>query len=75
MLRAVWKRIKNMTKNRRRVTKGKGQTQEGKGNTRVCVCQVASVVSDSVTLWTVPCQVPLSTGFSRQESRVRIRIK
>ena len=56
-----------MTKNRRRVTKGKGQTQEGKGNTRVCVCQVASVVSDSVTLWTVPCQVPLSTGFSRQE--------
>ena len=50
MLRAVWKRIKNMTKNRRRVTKGKGQTQEGKGNTRVCVCQVASVVSDSVTL-------------------------
>ena len=26
-----------------------------------------SVVSDSVTPWTVACQVPLSVGFSRQE--------
>ena len=30
----------------------------------VCAC---SVVSDSVTLWTVACQAPLSTGFSREE--------
>ena len=28
---------------------------------------VASVVSDSVTLWTVACQAPLTMGFSRQE--------
>ena len=27
-----------------------------------------SVVSDSVTPWTVACQAPLSMGFSRQES-------
>ena len=33
----------------------------------VCVCQVASVVSDFVTLWTVVHQAPLSMGFSRQE--------
>ena len=43
----------------------------------VCVCarvcvhvharSVASVVSDSVTLWTVACQAPLFMGFSRQE--------
>ena len=35
----------------------------------MCACSVASVMSDSlcVTLWTVPRQVPLSTGFSRQE--------
>ena len=35
----------------------------------MCSCSVASVMSDSlcVTLWTVPRQVPLSTGFSRQE--------
>ena len=26
-----------------------------------------SVTSDSVTLWTVACQAPLSMGFSRQE--------
>ena len=26
-----------------------------------------SVVSDSATLWTVACHVPLSMGFSRQE--------
>ena len=31
------------------------------------VCQVASVVSDSVTPWTVALQAPLSMGFSRQE--------
>ena len=28
-----------------------------------------SVVSDSVTPWTVACQAPLSMGFSRQEYR------
>ena len=32
----------------------------------VCM-QVASVMSDCVTLWTVAHQVPLSMGFSRQE--------
>ena len=32
------------------------------------VCEVASVMSDSATLWTVAHQAPLSTGFSRQES-------
>ena len=26
-----------------------------------------SVVSDSVTLWTVACQAPLSMGFCKQE--------
>ena len=31
------------------------------------VCQVASVVSDSATLWTVARQALLSMGFSRQE--------
>ena len=30
-------------------------------------CWVTSVVSDSVTPWTAPHQVPLSKGFSRQE--------
>ena len=30
-------------------------------------CSVASVVSDSVTLWTVVGQSPLFMGFSRQE--------
>ena len=30
-------------------------------------CQVASVTSDSVILWTVAHQAPLSMGFSRQE--------
>ena len=30
-------------------------------------CWVASVVSDSVTLWTVACQAPLSMGFYRPE--------
>ena len=33
----------------------------------MCVCQVTSVVSDFVTLWTVAHQAPLSMGFSRQE--------
>ena len=28
---------------------------------------MCSVVSDSVTLWTVACQAALSMGFSRQE--------
>ena len=30
-------------------------------------CSSLSVVSDSVTLWTVALQAPLSMGFSRQE--------
>ena len=33
----------------------------------VCVCSVASVVSNSATLWNVPLQVPLFIEFSRQE--------
>ena len=33
----------------------------------VRVCFVASVVSDSATLWPVAAQAPLSMGFSRQE--------
>ena len=33
----------------------------------MCVCQVASVISDSVILWTIVCQALLSRGFSRQE--------
>ena len=33
----------------------------------VCVCEVASVVSDSATIWTVAHQAPLSVGFSGQE--------
>ena len=31
------------------------------------MCQVTSVVSDSVTPWTVASQAPLSMGFSKQE--------
>ena len=31
------------------------------------LCVSCSVVSDFVTLWTVACQFPLSTRFSRQE--------
>ena len=33
----------------------------------LCVCVSHSVVSDSVTPWTVAHQAPLSKGFSRQE--------
>ena len=33
----------------------------------VCVYQIASVVFDSATSWTVAHQAPLSMGFSRQE--------
>ena len=33
----------------------------------MCVCLAHSVVSDSVTHWTIACQAPLSMGFSRQE--------
>ena len=33
----------------------------------LCCCWVASVVSDSATLWTIACQTPLSMGFSWQE--------
>ena len=36
-------------------------------NVSVRVYQVASVMSDSVTPWTVARQAPLSMGFSRQE--------
>ena len=32
----------------------------------MCVLRL-SVVFDSVTLWTVACQTPLSMGFSRKE--------
>ena len=32
-------------------------------------CSVASVMSDSVTQWTVACQTPLSMGFPRQDYR------
>ena len=30
-------------------------------------CSVTSVMSDSVTPWTIASQAPLSMGFSRQE--------
>ena len=33
----------------------------------VCACSVASIMSDSATLWTVARQNSLSRGFSRQE--------
>ena len=36
-------------------------------NVCVRVYQVTSVMSDSVTPWTVACKAPLSMGFSRQE--------
>ena len=36
-------------------------------NTCMNVCEVTSVVSNSVTQWTVACQTPLSMGFPRQE--------
>ena len=32
-----------------------------------CACLVVSVMLDSVTLWTVAFQAPLSMGFCRQE--------
>ena len=35
---------------------------------KLCACQVTSVVSNSVTLWIVAHQAPLSMGFSRHES-------
>ena len=41
-----------------------------KPHTRVCVCMCMlshSVVSASVTPWSVACQAPLSVGFPRQE--------
>ena len=48
-----------------------GINQEPGMNTYTLVhvhaCSVTSVVSDSVTLWTVAQQAPLSMGFSRQE--------
>ena len=36
-------------------------------NSRLIMCSVASVVSDSVTTWTVACQAPLCVEFSRRE--------
>jgi len=30
-------------------------------------CMGTSVMSNTVTLWTIACQAPLSRGFSRQE--------
>ena len=39
----------------------------------VCICvntcarSVSSIMSNSVTLWTIACQAPVSLGFSRQE--------
>ena len=33
----------------------------------ICACQVVSVLSDSLILWTVAHQAPLSMGFCRQE--------
>ena len=39
----------------------------GGGDVNFKVCVSRSVVSDSVTPWTVAYQVPLSMGFSRQE--------
>ena len=41
------------------------------GSYLICIinadCSVASVMSNSATLWTAALQVPLSMGFSRQE--------
>ena len=37
------------------------------GGGAVCVCEVTSVMSNSVTPWTVAHQAPLSMEFSRQE--------
>ena len=34
---------------------------------RSCACSVISIMSNSVMLWTVAHQAPLSMGFSRQE--------
>ena len=34
---------------------------------RSCACSVISIMSNSVTLWTVAHQAPLPMGFSRQE--------
>ena len=33
----------------------------------MCVCVSRSVVSDSVTQWTIALQAPLSMGFSKEE--------
>ena len=39
---------------------------------RLCVCVCVCVVSNSVTLWTVDCQAPLSMGSSKQENWSRL---
>ena len=40
---------------------------DGEGRTsRLCVCKAFSVVSDSVTLWAIAHQAPLSMRFSMQ---------
>ena len=38
---------------------------------RSCACSVISIMSNSVTLWTVAHQAPLSMGFSKQEYWMR----
>ena len=38
----------------------------------LCVCAVCSVMSDSAPCWSVACQAPLSTGFSKQEHWSRL---
>ena len=43
---------------------------DGEGRTsRLCVCKAFSVVSDSVTLWAIAHQAPLSMRFSMQGYR------
>ena len=41
----------------------------------VCVCLVTQLHLTLVTLWTVACQAPLSTGSSRQEYHSDLRQK
>ena len=43
-------------------------TEEKNGKRELCACVFSqSVVSDSVTPWTIAHQAPLSMGFPRQE--------
>ena len=45
------------------------QQEHSKYNTHACACMIShfSHVWLFATLWTIACQAPLSTGFSRQE--------